>query len=119
MKTSFQTNTSTTSSLKQRARPGLKLNTQKTFGEENITVIKNSDNSFIVKNHPCFTDQNEFSYSAQKRYNQIFFNSSMIPEPSGDHFNVGDFYYVVQKANGKEMQDKVATKFIIIVIHFL
>lgn len=107
MKTSFQTSTSTTSSLKQRARPELKLNTQKAFGEENIVVSRNSNNSYTVKNHPCFTDQNEFSYSAQKKYHQIFFNSSIIPESNGDHSDIGDFYYVVQKANGKEMQDKV------------
>jgi len=107
MKTSFQTSTATTSTFKQRARPGLKLNTtQKTFGEENIVVTMNSNNSYVVQNHPCFTDQNEFSYTVQKKYNQIFFNSSIVPESSGDHSETGDFYFVAQKANGKEMQDK-------------
>jgi len=105
--TSIQTKP-TMNSLKQRARPGLKLNvTQNTFDEEKILVTRNSTASYVIQNHPKYTDHHEFSYSTQKKYDQIFFAQKDSPQNTGDHSQLGESFYVVQKANGKEMQDKV------------
>lgn len=96
-----------TTSLKQRVKLGLKLNTcQKSFGEENIVITNSSETSYTIQNHPRFTDQNEFSYSTQKKYDHIFFTNSNIPDNSGDHSETGSCFQIIQKANGKEQQDK-------------
>lgn len=115
MMTSLQTTTAptatATSKLKQRARPGLKLNTtQKAFEEENIVISHNSTESYVVQNHPRFTDQNESSYTTQKKVTQTFFKDAEFSERLGDLSISGNSYYVVQKANGKDMQDTVRNK---------
>jgi len=97
-----------TTSLKQRVNLGLKLNTcQKSFGEENIVITNSSETSYTIQNHPRYTDQNEFSYSTQKKYDHIFFTSSNIPDNGADKSETGECYQIIQKANGKEQQDKV------------
>lgn len=109
MSTILQSSTPTVGTLKQRARPSLKLNvSQKTFEEEKIVVNRNSEASFIIQNHPRNTDQSEFSFTTQKKYEQIFFTSSTMPDLTEDHSETGSSYYVVQKANGKEQQDRVS-----------
>lgn len=114
MMTSLQTPTPTIGKLKQRVRPGLKLNTapQSASAEEEkpIVITMNSSESYVIQNHPRYTDQSEFSYSTQKKYNQIFFSHETLPEAAGDCSYEGDAFYVVQKANGKEMQDKFKVK---------
>ena len=65
--------TSTTNTLKKRVRPGLKLNVaQKTFEEQTIQVNRNSEASYVIQNHPRFTDHSEFSYSTQKEIRPDF-----------------------------------------------
>lgn len=107
MITSLQTPTPALSKLKQRARPGLKLNTNQNITEEEKPVVikMTSTEAYVIQNHPRYTDQTEFSYSTQKKYSQIFFTSDALSEPSNDYSYAGEAYYVVQKANGKEMQD--------------
>jgi len=111
MSTLLQTTTPAVGGLKQRARPGLKLNvTQKAFEDDNILVNRNSEASFVVQNHPRNTDQSEFSYTTQKKYGQIFFTNSSMSDITEDHSYMGTSYYVIQKANGKEQQDRYKAK---------
>jgi len=97
-----------TTSLKLRAK-GLKLNTcQASFETGNVVITNNSsENSYTIANHPRYTDANEFSYSTQKKYDHIFFTNSTVPDVAGgDHSEAGEYYQIIQKANGKEQQDK-------------
>jgi serine/threonine protein phosphatase PrpC len=92
--------------VKKKPKPMLKLNTgQKAFEDKDILILQNSTNSYVIQNHPIITDLTE-SASANKHKLGSFFNQKNSSEPYGDYSYSGDYYYVVQKSNGKEMQDR-------------
>jgi len=93
--------------VKRKPKPMLKLNTgTKTFEETDILIFQQANNSYLIQNHPVLTDLTE-SASANKHKFGKFFNMKSSDEPFGDYFTLGDYYYVIQKSNGKEMQDRV------------
>jgi len=92
--------------VKKKPRPMLKLNTgQKAFEDKDIKILQNASNSYVIQNHPIITDLTE-SASASKHKMGSFFNQKNSSEPYGDYSYSGEYYYVVQKSNGKEMQDR-------------
>jgi len=86
--------------INKRPKPQLKLNTNQAHPEEKkIQIRKNSLNAYIVENHPLITDISKSASASQKGPN-YFFSST------GEESYLGTYYYILQKSNGKEQQDR-------------
>jgi len=108
-------NHNSTSTMKKSAKFGLSLNTkQKCFDEEPIVIRQNSNHSYVIQNHPVLTDLTDSASSATHKYGKMFFKDEGIAGNFEDYSYQGDSYYIVQRSNGKEMQDRVTLKLEII-----
>ncbi len=106
MSVSMQQNLSLSQSMGKRQKPQLKLNTQSTHLEERrILIRKNSENGYIVENHPPATDMSKSASS--KLDASKFFGLNFSPDINEEYTFKGPYYYIIQKSHGKEMQDKV------------
>lgn len=102
-----------TSSFNKRPRPKIKLQLNvnvKTFEEQNIVVSKNSTSSYVIQNHPHVTDLSESISSSKYVHKKVFFGERPEPKMQGDKCYLGSNFYIVQKSNGKEMQDTYKAK---------
>jgi serine/threonine protein phosphatase PrpC len=86
---------------------GLLLDTKKkSYDEEGIEIIQSSSSSYSIVNHPKSTDLTDTPLQTSQKYGQMFFAA---PEPKYNQDDCafhGEFYYILQRSNGKEMQDK-------------
>ena len=99
-----------TDNLIKRPRPKakLKLNVDiKTFEEKTIIISQNSTSSYVIQNHPPITDLSESVSSSKYVYKKIFFGEKYENKVYEDFSYLGNHYYIIQKCNGKEMQDTV------------
>ena len=93
---------------KKRANLNLSLNTkQNNFDENQIVITQNNGSSYLIQNHPHLTDLTESASSTNTKLGKNFFQGQEVNSLAGDCNQEGDWFYVVQKSNGREMQDKV------------
>jgi hypothetical protein len=98
----------TSSVAKKRANLNLSLNTkQNNFDENQIVITQNAGTTYVIQNHPHLTDLTESASSTNSKLAKNFFKGMDVQLMSGDQTEQGEAFYVVQKSNGKEMQDKV------------
>jgi len=101
-----QQNLSLSETFGKRQKPQLKLNTAAPHLEERkILIRKNSENGYIVENHPPATDMSKSASS--KLDASRFFSLSFSPDINEEYNFKGPYYYIIQKSHGKEMQDKL------------
>ena len=81
--------------------------------EMGITVAKNSSSSYIVQNHSPFNDLTGSTASSSKYiFEKAFFGGKDEPRIQQDVSLMSDNYCVIQKSNGKDMEDTVNHLFI-------
>jgi len=100
----------TTNNFNKRPRPTakLKLNVNiKPFEDKNIIVAQNSTSSYLIQNHPSITDLSESVSSSKYIFKKVFFGDNYESKNSENFSHLGNHFYIIQKSNGKEMQDTV------------
>jgi hypothetical protein len=91
----------------KKKRPLLLLNTQKKcFDETEIVIAQGGESSYVIINHPLVTDITETGSVSHHKYGKMFFSVSNELEAENS-CKSGEYFYVVQKSNGKQMQDTV------------
>lgn len=108
-----QTPPPSTNSFNKRPRPTakLKLNVNiKPFEDKSIIVAQNSTSSYLIQNHPSITDLSESVSSSKYIFKKVFFGENYESKNSENFSHLGNHFYIIQKSNGKEMQDTYKTK---------
>ncbi len=96
---------------KKKARPLLTLNTRdRPFEDREIKIVRDTSNTYIIQNHPFVTDITETGSVSGHKFGKMFFQGQLDNDSPENHSVQGDFYYIVQRSNGKEMQDTVSLK---------
>jgi len=94
--------------LNKRLRPQnkFKLNVNITnHDEKDVTIQQNSTSSYTLQNCPLSTDLTTSLSSSNCFAKKIFFGTKYEQKSPESYTQIGDSYYVVQKSNGKDMQD--------------
>jgi len=100
----------TNSLLNKRLRPQIKfkLNVNVTNPDEkDFTIQQNSTSSYTLQNCPLSTDVTASVSSSHCLAKKIFFGTKYEQKSPESYTQIGDSFYVVQKSNGKDMQDTV------------
>ena len=104
--------TPTASLFNKRLRPQhkLKLNVNvSNHDEKDVTIQQNSTSSYTLQNCPLSTDVTASISASSCFAKKIFFGTKYEQKSPESYTQIGEAFYVVQKSNGKDMQDTVTS----------